>query len=158
MDKQTAEIKMQRMALEIAEQLSDDNSPVLILGIQKSGVVIANYIAECLKPFKPDVIVETITIDKHDPKKIIISNNLNLDDQHIILVDDVTNSGKTLMYALRPLMDFYPKTISILVLVERMYKQFPVKPDFVGLSIATAPKDHIVVDVENNEVKGAYLQ
>ena len=76
---------------------------------------------------------------------------------NIILIDDVTNSGKTLLYALKPLLDAHPKTIQTLVLVERMHKLFPVKPDFVGLSISTTVEEHIQVETINGEIIGAYV-
>jgi pyrimidine operon attenuation protein/uracil phosphoribosyltransferase len=58
---------------------------------------------------------------------------------------------------LKPLLNFYPKSIQTLVLVERMHKLYPVKPDYVGLSMATTLQDHIQVMVEGEEVKGAYI-
>jgi pyrimidine operon attenuation protein/uracil phosphoribosyltransferase len=79
-------------------------------------------------------------------------NNLN-----IVLADDVSNSGKTLLYALKPLLQYHPKTIRTLVLVERMHKLFPIKPDHVGLSIATTLQSHIQVEVVDGEVTGAFM-
>jgi len=58
---------------------------------------------------------------------------------------------------LKPLLSFHPKRIQTLVLVERMHKLFPVKPDYVGLSIATTFQDHIQVEVKDGEVLGAYI-
>ena len=49
------------------------------------------------------------------------------------------------MYALKPFMQFHPKSIPPVVLVERMHKQFPVKPDYIGHSFATATDDFISV-------------
>ena len=77
---------------------------------------------------------------------------------NILLIDDVTNSGKTLMYAIKPLLNFYPRRIQTLVLIERMHKLFPIKPDYVGLSVATTMQDHIHVQVNNNEVIGAFVE
>lgn len=59
---------------------------------------------------------------------------------------------------LKPLLAFHPKRVQILVLVERMHKLFPIKPDYVGLSIATTLQDNIVVEIDNNEILGAYIQ
>jgi len=74
-----------------------------------------------------------------------------------VLIDDVANSGKTLLYALKPLLEFYPRTIQTLVLVERMYKLYPVKPDYVGISVATTPENHIEVEVVDGQITGAYV-
>ncbi len=76
----------------------------------------------------------------------------------IIVVDDVSNSGKTLLYALKPFLDFSPKKIQTLVLVERSHTSFPVRPDYVGLSIATTLQEHIYVEVHGEKITGAYLQ
>ena len=76
----------------------------------------------------------------------------------MLLIDDVANSGKTLLYGLKPLMEYYPRTIQTLVLVERMHKLYPVKPTYVGLSVATTLEDHIQVEVSNGEITGAYIQ
>jgi pyrimidine operon attenuation protein/uracil phosphoribosyltransferase len=73
-------------------------------------------------------------------------------------VDDVSNSGKTLLYAIKPLLDFYPVSIQTLVLVERMYRLYPVKPDYVGLSISTSLQEHIRVIVEGSEIEGVCVE
>ena len=75
----------------------------------------------------------------------------------IILIDDVTNSGKTMLYALQPLLPFYPKEIQTLALVERSHKAFPIHTDYVGISLATTLQDHIYVEVDGDRVTGAYI-
>jgi pyrimidine operon attenuation protein/uracil phosphoribosyltransferase len=97
-------------------------------------------------------------MDKSRPNQVELSADGDLTGLHLLLVDDVTNSGKTLLYALKPLLNQYPASIRTLVLVERMHKQFPVKADFVGLSVATTLQEHIQVEVAEGAVTGAYLQ
>jgi len=70
----------------------------------------------------------------------------------------VANSGKTLLYALKPFLDYQPQKIQTLILVERSHKTFPIHPDYVGLSIATTLQEHIYVEVNSEEVLGAYLK
>jgi pyrimidine operon attenuation protein/uracil phosphoribosyltransferase len=156
-DKLVAEKKLQRIALEIAEQVGDDPAGLLLLGVQKNGVVIAEKLAALLKPLVKNVLVETITLNKQHPDTVSISGDIDFTRKNILLVDDVSNSGRTLMYALKPLLDHFPKTIQTMVLVERMHKQFPVAPDYVGQSVATTKENHIQVEVENGEVTGAFL-
>ena len=91
------------------------------------------------------------------PIFISVSEKINFDDKVIIVTDDVANSGKTLLYALKPFLEFYPKKIQTLVLVERSYKEFPVATNYVGLSVSTAFTERIVVETSNSEIVGASL-
>lgn len=150
--------KLHRMALELAEHLSGDESPVVIIGIRNSGTVIAEKIGSLLKEYiSNNVQVISLIMDKTKPVTMQLSETMDFNNLNVIIADDVTNSGRTLLYALKPLLDFHPKSIQTLVLVERMHKLFPVKPDYVGLSVATTLQDHIQVEVENGEVTGAYI-
>ena len=156
--KDAAARKLHRMALELAEQLNGDESPVVILGIRNSGMVIADKIAEHLKKYIANKIqTASISLDKVSPKEVTVSETIDFTGLHVVIADDVTNSGRTLLFALKPLLDFHPRTIQTLVLVERMHKIFPVKPDYVGLSVSTTLQDHIQVEVKDGEVEGAYI-
>jgi pyrimidine operon attenuation protein / uracil phosphoribosyltransferase len=157
LDKATADQKLQRLALEVAEQI-DKTESLIIIGIKTSGLVIAEKIATLLKEYLPNVKVISASLDKRSPKDITLSEDLDFTGKSILITDDVSNSGKTILYVLKPLLNFQPKRIQSLVLVERMHKLFPVKPDYVGASIATTLNDHIYVEVEDGEVTGAYVQ
>ena len=74
------------------------------------------------------------------------------------MIDDVANSGRTMLYALKPLLDQHPASIQTLALVERTHKLFPVSVDYVGHSVSTAKDEMIVVEVKDGEVEGAYLK
>ena len=151
--------KLHRMALEIAEDISEEETPLVLIGIRQSGMVIAEQISAFLQQYiKADVKLLSVQLDKHIPSEITMSEEINFDDKNVILVDDVSNSGRTLLYALKPLLNYHPKRVQILVLVERMHKQFPIKPDYVGVSVATTLEDYIQVEIENNEVKGAFIK
>lgn len=158
LNREGAEQKLHRMALELAEELNGDTEPVIIIGIRNSGTVIAEKIAALLQNYVANPIkVISVTMDKKYPVAVTLSEHIDFNNLHVIIADDVTNSGKALLYALKPLLDFHPKSIQILVLVERMHKLFPVNPDYVGLSVATTLQEHIQVEVENGEVTGAYI-
>ena len=159
LNKDVAAQKMQRMALEIAEQLSDDSTELIIIGIRNSGMVIAQRMGLLVQQYlKAPIKIISLTLDKHQPNEVILSEpNLDFNNKNIILVDDVANSGKTLLYALKPLLAFHPKRIQTLVLVERMHKLFPINSDYIGLTIATTLQDHIQVEVKDGEVEGAYI-
>ncbi|OIR12786.1 bifunctional protein PyrR [mine drainage metagenome] len=153
-----ASYKLQRLALEIAEQLQGDDAELFIIGVKTNGLVIAEKIAVFLKPYL-SIPFQVISagLNKDLPVDITLSKEINFDNKNIIIVDDVANSGKTLLYMLKPLLSFHPKRIQTLVLVERMHKLYPVKPDYVGLSISTTLQDHIQVEVKDGEVLGAFV-
>ena len=156
--REAAAQKLNRMVLELAEDLSSDTTPVIIIGIRNNGMVIAEKTGALLKTYIPNPVqIISLTLDKDHPTTVELSETVDVNDKHILITDDVTNSGRTLLYALKPLLAFHPKTIQTLVLVERMHKLFPVKPDYVGLSIATTLQEHIHVEVEEGEVTGAYI-
>jgi pyrimidine operon attenuation protein / uracil phosphoribosyltransferase len=150
--------KLKRMAFEILENNFGETSFILA-GIRESGTVIAETIQRLLTEIsglRTELI--TVSLDKKNPTTVEISRPLDFKNKVVILIDDVSNSGKTLMYAIRPFLDTSPKKIQTLVLVERSHNAFPVKPDYVGLSVATTIQEHIYVEVEKGLVKGAWLE
>jgi pyrimidine operon attenuation protein/uracil phosphoribosyltransferase len=145
------------MALEIIENNMDEKN-IILAGIRESGSVVANCIRQILSEISSlQTEVINITLDKKEPKEVTLSKKMDFNGKVIIIVDDVANSGKTLLYALKPFLDFLPKKIQALVLVARSHNSFPVHPDYVGLSIATTLQEHIFVEVSNDKVLGAYL-
>ena len=150
--------KLKRMAFEILENNFGETG-IILAGIRESGTVIAQTIQELLKEIAGlHTELITVSLDKKNPSTVTVSRPLDFRDQVIILIDDVSNSGKTLLYAIKPFLDSSPKKIQTLVLVERSHNIFPVKPDYVGLSVATTLQEHIYVEVENGRVKGAWLE
>jgi pyrimidine operon attenuation protein/uracil phosphoribosyltransferase len=158
LSKEVAERKMQRIALEIAEQLYNESEPLIIIGIAGGGMVIAQKLFLLLEPLlQIPLKIITCQLNKKNTDVISYSEEIDFNSKNVLLVDDVTNSGRTLLYALKPLLQFHPKQIQTMSLVERMHKNFPVKIDYIGLSIATTLQDHIQVEVESGEVMGAYI-
>jgi pyrimidine operon attenuation protein/uracil phosphoribosyltransferase len=158
LDQSTADRKLRRMALEIIENNAEEKS-LILAGIRESGSVVARciqqYIAE-ISPVKTELI--TITLDKREPKDITLSQTMDFNNKVIIVIDDVANSGKTLLYALKPFLNDHPRKIQSLVLISRSHNSFPVCPDFVGLSIATTLQEHIYVEVDGGKVVGAFMK
>jgi pyrimidine operon attenuation protein/uracil phosphoribosyltransferase len=157
LSKEVAERKLRRMAYEILEENSGEKE-IILAGIRDNGSLLAQMIRNMLSEissFHTELI--HLSLDKKMPGDVLLSNQLDFTNKVIIVIDDVSNSGKTLLYAIKPFLNFYPKKIQTLVLVERSYTAFPVRPDFVGLSVATTLEEHIVVEIAGNEVAGAYL-
>ncbi len=158
--------KLHRMALEVAEQLSEDEAELIIIGIEGAGKFgiegagkfIATKVADYLKQYISSPIkMISLHLDKHKPAVITLSEEVDFNDKNVLLVDDVSNTGKTLVYALKPFMQFHPKRIQTLVMVERMHKQFPIKPDYVGYSIATAADDYVQVEETGGDLSAAIV-
>ncbi len=158
--KEVAEQKLQRLALEIAEQLDGDDAEIIIIGIRNSGKVVADKIGVLLRPLLTVPIkIISVVLNKVTPKEVFLSEpNIDFNNKNVIVADDVVNSGKTLLFALRPLLYFQPKRIQTLVLVERMHKLFPIKSDYIGLTVATTSQANIVVEAKDGEIIGAYIE
>jgi pyrimidine operon attenuation protein/uracil phosphoribosyltransferase len=80
-----------------------------------------------------------------------------LEGKTIVVVDDVGNTGRTLFYACKPLLEVLPHKVEMAVLVDRKHKSFPVKVDYVGLSLATTLREHIDVQLSDSNDFAAYL-
>ena len=155
-----AEKKLRRMAFEILEN-NPGEQQLILAGIRDSGSVIARNIQQQLQEIAGDRVTTKlicISLDKKKPGAVTLSESLSFDNQVIIVIDDVANSGRTLLYAMKPFLEFRPRKIESLVLVERSHKAFPVQPDYTGLSLATTLQEHIYVEVEGDQVKGAWLE
>jgi pyrimidine operon attenuation protein/uracil phosphoribosyltransferase len=149
--------RIRRMAYEVAEQNTGE-SGLVILGIEGNGTVVAaQLIRELQAIVRMPIQTGTIVINKKAPLDARIEPGFDAGGKVVLLVDDVSNTGKTLLYALKPLLDFQPKKIQTLVLVERSHKLFAVQPDFVGLSVSTTLQEHISVETKEGAVSGAYL-
>jgi len=157
LDEKTVAKKLERMALEIIENNLEEQELILV-GIRDNGSVIARTIQvhlERLSAIKTRLV--HISLNKRHPEKIELNEEIDFSGKAIILIDDVANSGKTMLYALQPFLPFYPKEIQTLALVERSHKAFPIHTDYVGVSLATTLQDHIYVEVEGDRVTGAYI-
>lgn len=153
-----AQQKLKRMSLEIAESLSGHTGELYLIGVQHSGMIIAEEMSRLLGTLLNRTIKTiSVQLNKQKPEDVVLSEKIDLNGANIVIIDDVTNSGKTLLYALKPLLEGHPRSIQTLVLVERMHKQFPVKPDFVGVSVATTQEAHIQVETEGGKILGAYV-
>jgi pyrimidine operon attenuation protein/uracil phosphoribosyltransferase len=158
LDQSTAYRKLQRMAYEIVENNLDEQR-LLLVGIRENGSIIAENIQQLLREIS-SIGTELIhlSLDKRAPAAIKLSEEHDFNDRVIIIVDDVANSGRTMLYAIKPFLSFQPKKIQTLVMVERTHKAFPVSSDYVGISVATTLQEHIYVEVDGSVVKGAWME
>lgn len=156
----TAEIakrKLRRMAFEISEHNADEKM-LFLAGITGNGMVLAERLLQELQSILSiKVELLRISLNKKEPLEVTVDKEADFTNQVIIVVDDVSNTGKTLLYSLKPFLSYLPKKIQTLVLVERSHKLFAIQPDYVGLTVGTTLQEHILVETEGMEIKGAWL-
>jgi pyrimidine operon attenuation protein/uracil phosphoribosyltransferase len=142
-------LKIKRIAVSIAEQ-NTDTDEIVLLGIKDRGFFIAKAIEQELLKLNKKVLLGSISLNKINPLLGNISYSIaieNLANKTIVIVDDVANSGKTLLFAIKPLLAIMPSKLQVAVLVDRQHKTFPISPDFVGYSIATTFQEMIYVEI-----------
>lgn len=157
LDKDTIKRKLRRIAYEIYENNSGQ-SEIILAGVYSRGTVVAQLLKKILEEIAPfRIAMVDIHIDRQNPSDVHLGEEMDFNDRVVILVDDVANSGRTLLYAMKPLLEYVPQKIQTAVLVDRTHKSFPVVVDYTGHSLATTLQENILVDIEGNEINGAYL-
>ena len=150
---QEIEHKIKRIAYQIYETFVEEEV-VVIAGIADNGFVFAKKIAAALSDIAPiKVLLCEVIIDKHNPK-LPIATSLEKEayqNKGLVLVDDVLNSGTTLVYGVRHFLDVPLKKFKTAVLVDRNHKKYPVKADFKGISLSTSLYEHVHVVFNDND-------
>ena len=151
--------KIRRIAYQIYETFVDEEE-IVIAGIASNGYTFAKKIAAALESISPlTVSLCKVQINKQNPQ-LPIQTSLSKEEyanKGLILVDDVLNSGTTLIYAVRHFIDVPLKKFKTAVLVDRNHKKYPVKADFKGISLSTSLLEHVQVVFDEHESSYAYL-
>ena len=143
----------------IAYQIYEANSAekvVIIAGIQGNGVYFSKQLAKSLEQISSlKIILCEVYIDKKNPLNTVTTSieNVYYKNKPIVLVDDVLNSGTTLMYGIKYFLDVPLKRFKTAVLVNRNHKKYPVKADFKGISLSTSIKEHVEVTFDEKNSK-----
>ncbi|MFN5149542.1 MAG: phosphoribosyltransferase family protein [Flavobacteriia bacterium] len=151
--------KITRLGHQLLENCFEE-SLIHIGGICGNGFILAQELAKIIRTNSDmEVVVFEIKVNKDEPWKEPI--NLSVDQEElknafIILVDDVLNSGKTMQYALIKFLERPTKAIKTLALVDRTHRRYPIKADFVGISLSTTLKERVEVILNDTDSK-AYL-
>ncbi|WP_417785095.1 phosphoribosyltransferase domain-containing protein [Tenacibaculum sp.] len=152
------EQKIRRIAFQIYESNSKETE-VIIAGIADNGYFLAEKISNVLSEISPiKVVLCKVFINKKNPISPITTsiNSEEYQNKALVLVDDVLNSGTTLIYGVKHFLEVPLKRFKTAVLVNRNHKKYPVKADFKGISLSTSIKEHVVVEFKTNETI-AYL-
>ncbi|MDH3650015.1 MAG: phosphoribosyltransferase family protein [Saprospiraceae bacterium] len=152
--------KIKRLAFEIVEE-NYDEPQIILAGINNNGVHFGKLLLSELKKITDiDLIMTSINLNPADP----LSQEIEIDYPHnelkgkvIIIIDDVANTGRTIFYAVKPLLAVLPKKVEAAVLIDRKHKSFPIRVDYVGLSLATTLKEDIDVRIRGVDEMSVYL-
>jgi pyrimidine operon attenuation protein/uracil phosphoribosyltransferase len=154
LDSVSIQQKIHRIAYQILEKNYDEQELYLI-GIQSNGYLFAEKLVAFLRTItNTQIHLCSLSLNKTKPNKDEMEYDFdlkNLNKKTVILVDDVANTGRTVAYALKPLLDCLPKKIEVAVLVDREHKLFPISSDYVGLSLSTTHKEHVNVVLDGLE-------
>ncbi len=151
--------KIRRIAFQIYETNVNENE-VILAGIEGNGYIFAKKLKIVLQKISDlNVILCKVSIDKKNPWSDI-KTSLNKEDyknKSLVLVDDVLNSGTTLIYGVKHFLDVPLKQFKTAVLVNRNHKKYPVKADFKGISLSTSLQEHVYINLEG-KVFEAFLK
>ena len=159
-------IIMDSEAIRRAHEIIEKNKgveDVVIVGIRTRGVPLAQRIAaeiNAIENCEMTVGMLDITLYRDDLSTlgynpVVHGTDINFDlsGKHVVLVDDVLYTGRTIRAALDAVIDMgRPKTIQLAVLVDRGHKELPIRADYVGKNVPTSQKE--TIEVVLNEIDG----
>ncbi len=155
---QEIEHKIKRIAYQVYETFSEEEE-IILAGISSNGYVLAKKINTVLNEISDlRITLCEVKIDKTNPSTEIttsVSSDV-YSNKGIVLIDDVLNSGTTLIYGVKHFLNVPLKKFKTAVLVDRNHKKYPVKADFKGISLSTSFKEHVHVVFEEGN-NHAYL-
>ncbi|MBX2926787.1 MAG: phosphoribosyltransferase [Saprospiraceae bacterium] len=154
------EQKIRRLAIEILEN-NYEETELILAGINNNGYAFAALLLEDLQKISPIRFTLTrIRLNPAHPTEFPVQTEMPVEamaGKVVIIVDDVANTGRTIFYACKPLLDALPKRLEVAVLVDRKHKNFPIRADYVGIALNTTLKNDIDVQIREVEEWGAFL-
>ncbi|WP_053978387.1 phosphoribosyltransferase domain-containing protein [Mangrovimonas xylaniphaga] len=151
--------KIRRIAYQIYESNVSEKE-VILAGIDSNGYLLAQKLKATLDEISDiTTVLCKVIIDKKHPLEAVKTSlkEEEYTNKSIVLVDDVLNSGSTLIYGVKHFLNVPLKQFKTVVLVNRNHKKYPVKADFKGISLSTSIKEHVEVILEGNTYE-AFLQ
>ncbi len=161
MDAETMRRSIARITHEILEK-NKGSGGLIVAGIKTRGAVLGKRIADKLSEMEgvsvPFFALDTAAFrdDRTKDRPCVLTLPMCVQEQHVILADDVINTGRTARAAMDAVISAgRPKMISLAALIDRGYRELPIRPDFVGKNIPTAASQ--VVNVHFMETDGKDL-
>lgn len=150
LSQQEIDQKITRLAHQIIENTFEQET-LFIGGICGNGFQLAEKIKTIIdNNSTQQIILFEMIVNKNEPWSEPIKLSIpqeELKNGYILLVDDVLNSGKTMQYALVKLLEQATKAIKTVALVDRQHRRYPIKADFVGISLSTTLKERVEVEL-----------
>ncbi|AVR43923.1 phosphoribosyltransferase [Christiangramia fulva] len=153
LNQQQIKHKIRRIAYQIYESNVHEQE-IIIAGIAKNGYLLAEKILKELQEISPlKATLCKVEINKKKPLEPVRTSldSSEYKNKSIVLVDDVLNSGTTLIYGVRHFLEVPLKQFKTAVLVDRNHKKYPVKADFKGISLSTSLSETVKVNFEKNK-------
>ncbi|OIQ29751.1 MAG: phosphoribosyltransferase [Bacteroidetes bacterium MedPE-SWsnd-G2] len=150
--------KLRRIAYQIYES-NVDETEIVLAGIDSNGYVMAKKLKTILEKISDlNPILCKVKINKKAPQSKIETSipAEEYSNKSVVLIDDVLNSGSTLIYGVKHFLDVPLKQFKTAVLVNRNHKKYPVKADFKGISLSTSIHEHVEVILTGKDSQ-AYL-
>ena len=163
LDKAGIDRALTRIAHEILEK-NKGAKDLILVGIQRGGVHLAKRLAARIKEIEgvePPVGSLDITMYRDDlatrksqPVPQATDIAFDIQDKMMVLVDDVLFTGRTIRAALNSVMDYgRPRRIQLAVLVDRGYRELPIRADYVGKNLPTSAKEEVEVMLAEDGVE-----
>jgi pyrimidine operon attenuation protein/uracil phosphoribosyltransferase len=152
---------IQTLLLAMADEISQalDGKKPLLIGIHTGGVWVAKQLAEILGADFFDAPLGTLNIAYYrddftrigmHPQVTPSDLPFTVDDRHLLLVDDVLYSGRTIRAALNEIFDYgRPASVTLAVLIERNGRELPIQADIIGQSLTMTENEHIKLNNNN---------
>jgi pyrimidine operon attenuation protein / uracil phosphoribosyltransferase len=145
-----------RIAHEIVER-NHGTDGVVLVGLQRGGVWIADELAAILSGIEQSVPVGSLDVSFHRDDvglRPIVPGHVttipvSLDGTTVVLVDDVLFTGRTVRAALEALNDYgRPRAVQLAVIVDRGHRELPIRPDYVGKNLPTSGEEDVKVSAD----------
>ena len=154
LNKQDVENKIQRIGLEILED-NINCSKIILFGISDIGKLITQKLMGHINKIS-NIRADLIQVNVNN-ESLEYDNKFNILNQSIVIIGDVSQSGKTLQIVISDLMKYKPSKIKTSVIINRDHSLFPVKIDYSGLILSTSVKEHVDVVIDKNDDLSVYL-
>lgn len=151
--------KIRRIALQILETNSNEDE-VILAGISNKGFIMAEQLQDVIKSYSDiKTTLCKVSIDKKNVHNTI-ETSIGVDkyqNKSVVIIDDVLNSGTTLIYAVKHFLEVPLSKLKTAVLINRNHKKYPIKADFKGLSLSTSINEHVEVSFDDKNTKAVLI-